>query len=163
MNWKFDLLELLLFFTVINILCFLKIKPDYLLFCFFVLQVLLKDIKKNQLYYIKNYLNWSINIVQVFWQAVEKLKTVDIITLFCTFRWQRWMEWDGTDMCWGGMMGEFWEKHWNLMWRARGSEDDQKRHGRCKWRRRARVLVWRRRMPWMKQDGEWWEIAVRVG
>ena len=30
---------------------------------------------------------------------------------------------------------------------ARGSEDDQRRRGRCKWRRRARVLVWGRRMP----------------
>ena len=31
--------------------------------------------------------------------------------------------------------------------KARGSKDTQRRYGRCKWRRRARVLVWRRRMP----------------
>ena len=49
----------------------------------------------------------------------------------------------------------FWEKHWSLKWRAWGSEDDQKRRGRCKWRRRAIVLVWRRRIPRIKQDGEW--------
>ena len=30
--------------------------------------------------------------------------------------------------------------------RARGSEDGQRRRGRCKRRRRARVLVWRKRM-----------------
>ena len=30
--------------------------------------------------------------------------------------------------------------------KAKGSEDDQRRRGRHKWRRRARVLVWRR-MP----------------
>ena len=35
------------------------------------------------------------------------------------------MEWDGTDMCCGGMMGMFWEKRWSLKWRARGSEDNQ--------------------------------------
>ena len=29
------------------------------------------------------------------------------------------------------------------------------RSRRCKWRRTARVLVWRRRMPWVEQDGEW--------
>ena len=41
----------------------------------------------------------------------------------------------------------------SLKWRAKGSEDNQRRHGRCKWRRRARVLlVWTRRMPWIKQD-----------
>ena len=28
------------------------------------------------------------------------------------------------------MMGMFWEKHWRLKWRTRGSEDDQIRHGR---------------------------------
>ena len=31
--------------------------------------------------------------------------------------------------------------------KERGSEDDQGRRGRRKWRRRARVLVWRRRRP----------------
>ena len=50
--------------------------------------------------------------------------------------------------------GMFWEKRWSLKWRARGSEDDQKRRERRKWRRRARVLVWRRRMPWIERDGE---------
>ena len=50
-------------------------------------------------------------------------------------------------MCWGGMTGLFWEKHWSLKWRARGSEDDQRRCGRRRWRRRARVLVWKKRMP----------------
>ena len=53
------------------------------------------------------------------------------------------------------MMGMFWEKHWSLKWNARGSEDEQRRHGRCKWRRRARVLVLRRRMPWIEWDREW--------
>ena len=48
----------------------------------------------------------------------------------------------------------FWEKHWSLKWTARGSEDDQRRCGRCKRRRRARVLVWRR-IPWIERDGEW--------
>ena len=66
-------------------------------------------------------------------------------------------------MCWGGMMGMFWEKRWSLKWRARGNKDDQKRSWRCKWRRRARVLVWRKRMPWIEQDGEFGEIAVKVG
>ena len=28
-------------------------------------------------------------------------------------------------MCWGGMVGMFWEKCWSLKWRARGSEDNQ--------------------------------------
>ena len=70
-------------------------------------------------------------------------------------KWQRWMEWDGTGMCWGGMMGMFWEKHWSLKWRARGSKDNQRRCGRCKWRRKAEVFVWRTRMPWIKWDGEW--------
>ena len=58
-------------------------------------------------------------------------------------------------MCWGEMMGMFWEMHWSLKWRERGSEDNQRRSGRCKWRRRARVVVWRRRMPWIERDGEW--------
>ena len=49
----------------------------------------------------------------------------------------------------------FWEKCWSLKWRARGSEDDQRWHGRLKWRRRARLLVWRQRMPWIKREGEW--------
>ena len=31
--------------------------------------------------------------------------------------------------------------------RARESEDDQRKHGRRKWRRKARVLFWRKRMP----------------
>ena len=31
------------------------------------------------------------------------------------------MEWDGTGMCWGGMIGTSWEKHQSLKWRARGS------------------------------------------
>ena len=52
-------------------------------------------------------------------------------------------------------MRMFWEKYWSLNWRARGSEDDRGRHGKCNWRRRARVLVWRRRMPWVERDGEW--------
>ena len=30
---------------------------------------------------------------------------------------------------------------------ASRSDDDESRRGRRKWRRRARVLVWRRRMP----------------
>ena len=54
-----------------------------------------------------------------------------------------------------GMMGMFWEKHWSLKWRARGNEDDQGRHGKCKWRRRAGVLVWRKRINWIKRDREW--------
>ena len=65
------------------------------------------------------------------------------------------MECDGTGMCWGGMMGMFWEKRWSLKWTGRGSKDNQRRHGRCKWRRRARVFVWRKRMPWVERDGEW--------
>ena len=44
-------------------------------------------------------------------------------------------------------MGMFWENRWSLKWRARGSEDDQRRRERRKWRRRARVLVWRRKIP----------------
>ena len=51
--------------------------------------------------------------------------------------------------------GTFWEKHWSLKWGARGSEDDQRRRGRFKWRRRARALVWRKRTPWIEWDGEW--------
>ena len=47
------------------------------------------------------------------------------------------------------------ENNYSLKWRARGSEDGQRRRGRRKWRKRARVLVWRRRMPWIEQDGEW--------
>ena len=43
----------------------------------------------------------------------------------------------------------------SLKWRARGSEDDQRRRGRSKWRRRARVLVWRKRTQWIERDGEW--------
>ena len=58
-------------------------------------------------------------------------------------------------MCWGGMIGMFWKKRLSLKWRARGSENNQRRCERRKWRRRARVLVWRRRMPWIEQDGEW--------
>jgi len=58
-------------------------------------------------------------------------------------------------MFWGGMIGTFWEKRWSLKWGARGSKDDQRRHGRRKWRRRARVLVCRKRTPWIKRDGEW--------
>ena len=52
-------------------------------------------------------------------------------------------------------MGMFWEERWSLKWRARGSKDDQRRCGKHKWRRRARVLVWRKRKPWIEQDGEW--------
>ena len=44
-------------------------------------------------------------------------------------------EWDGTGMCWEGIMGMFWEKHWSLKWRARGSEDNQRKHGRHKCRK----------------------------
>ena len=71
------------------------------------------------------------------------------------FRCQRRMEWDGMDVCWGGMMGMFWEKHWGLKWRARGSEDNQGRSGRRSWRRTARVFVWSGRMPWIERDGQW--------
>ena len=81
------------------------------------------------------------------------------------FRWPRRMEWDGTGMCWGEMMGMFWEKRWSLNWRARGSEVNQRRRGKHKWRRRARGLVWRMN-SWIERDGEWegvGEIAVRVG
>ena len=34
-----------------------------------------------------------------------------------------------------------------LEFEARGSQDDQRRRGRRKWRRRARALVWRKRTP----------------
>ena len=34
-----------------------------------------------------------------------------------------------------------------LEFEARGSQDDQRRRGRHKWRRRARALVWRKRTP----------------
>ena len=60
--------------------------------------------------------------------------------------WQREQELSRWSLRNAGM-GMFWEEYWSLKWRARGSEDDQRRRGRCKWRRRARVLVWRRRMP----------------
>ena len=63
--------------------------------------------------------------------------------------------WEGTCMSWGGMMGMFWEKRWSLKWRARGSEDDWGSHGKCKWRRRAGVLVWRRRMASEMESGSW--------
>ena len=56
---------------------------------------------------------------------------------------------------WGGMIGTFWEKCCSLKWRARGSEEDQRRRGRCKWRRRARALVCRKRTPWIQRDGGW--------
>ena len=49
----------------------------------------------------------------------------------------------------------FEKRNWNLKWRERGSEDDRGRHGKCKWRRRTGMLVWGRRMHWIKQDGEW--------
>ena len=68
-----------------------------------------------------------------------------------------------TGMCWGGMMGMSWEKHWSLKWRARGSEDDQRRHGRCKWRRTAGVLVSRRRMSWIERDRELERLLLEWG
>ena len=37
--------------------------------------------------------------------------------------------------------------------KGKRSEDDQRRRGRHKWRRRARVLVWRRRMPYPRKWG----------
>ena len=78
------------------------------------------------------------------------------------------MEWDGTGMCWGERMGMFWEKQWSLKWRVRGSEDDQRRCGRCKWRRRARVLLRRRKefkdaLNWARWSVGFGEIAVRMG
>ena len=42
------------------------------------------------------------------------------------------------------MIGMFWEKHWSLKWRERGSKNDRGRHGKCKCRRRAGVLVRKR-------------------
>ena len=33
---------------------------------------------------------------------------------------QRRMDWDGTGICWGGMMGMFWEKRWV---RSEGQEE----------------------------------------
>ena len=56
------------------------------------------------------------------------------------------------------MMAMFWWRHWSLKWREIGSENDRGRHGDCKWRRRVRVMVWRRRIQRIEQDGEWeWE------
>ena len=41
---------------------------------------------------------------------------------------------------------------------SEGNKDNWGRHGKCKWRRRAGVLVWKRRMHWIEWDGEWeWE------
>lgn len=37
-NWKCHLAELLLFFTIKDILCLLKIEPDYLFLCLFILK-----------------------------------------------------------------------------------------------------------------------------
>ena len=33
---------------------------------------------------------------------------------------------DGTGMCWGGMMGMFWEKRWSFNWRAREARTTKK-------------------------------------
>ena len=37
--------------------------------------------------------------------------------------------------------------------RGKRKPGDQRRHGRCQWRRRARALVWRKRTPKIKRDG----------
>ena len=47
-------------------------------------------------------------------------------------------------VCWGGMMGTFLRKALEFE-----GQDDQRRRGSHKWRRRARALVWRKRTPWM--------------
>ena len=59
-------------------------------------------------------------------------------------------------MYWGGMMDTFWEKHWSFKWGARGSQHDQRRHGKCKWRRRARVLEKKDAMNQVR-----WRVGVR--
>ena len=67
-------------------------------------------------------------------KLMEKKRTEDLMEMLGlkeTVIQANHLEWDGTGMCWGGMMGTFWEKRWSSKWRARGSEDDQRRRGRC--------------------------------
>ena len=101
---------------------------------------------------------WKWWEVSVMWE-IEWMQIVAARQL-----WQQEQELSGwsssnAESCWTqkGERNDFLEL-WKIsivIWSETWSKDDQRRHGRCKWRSRARVLVWRKRMPWIEQGGEW--------
>ena len=79
-------------------------------------------------------------------KLMEKKRTVDMMDML-GFRWQRRIEWDGTGMCWGGVMG-------TLEFEVRGKRKPrrpektwktqvEKKSKSVDWRARALISQWK--------------------